>query len=94
MSAVGSIDLFNPVYGKPIGAVTSTLNQKTINDDIGLYVQDLVTLAPNLKLVLGGRGDFVQSSVTNFLNASANRSQPDQAFSPRVGLVYQPIQPI
>ncbi|MEH2389570.1 MAG: TonB-dependent siderophore receptor [Nostoc sp.] len=94
MSTVGSIDLFNPVYGKPIGAVTSTLNQKTINDDIGLYVQDLVTLAPNLKLVLGGRGDFVQSSVTNFLNASANRSQPDQAFSPRVGLVYQPIQPI
>ncbi|MHC5861678.1 TonB-dependent siderophore receptor [Nostoc sp.] len=94
MSTVGSIDLFNPVYGQPIGAVTSTLNQKTVNDDIGIYVQDLVTLAPNLKLVLGGRGDFVQSTVTNFLNASANRSQPDQAFSPRVGLVYQPIQPI
>ncbi|WP_375491985.1 TonB-dependent siderophore receptor [uncultured Nostoc sp.] len=93
-STVGSIDLFNPVYGKPIGAVTSTLNQKTINDDIGLYVQDLVTLAPNLKLVLGGRGDFVQSTVTNFLNSSLNNTQPDQAFSPRVGLVYQPIQPI
>ncbi|MHC5934685.1 TonB-dependent siderophore receptor [Nostoc sp.] len=94
MSAVGSIDLFNPVYGKPIGAVTSTLNQKTINDDIGLYIQDLVTLAPSLKLVLGGRGDFVQSTVTNFLNSSLNNTQPDQAFSPRVGLVYQPIQPI
>ncbi|MHC5769084.1 MAG: TonB-dependent siderophore receptor [Nostoc sp.] len=93
-STVGSIDLFNPAYGQPIGAVTSTLNQKTINDDIGLYVQDLVTLTPKLKLVLAGRGDFVQSSVTNFLNASANRSQSDQAFSPRVGLVYQPIQPI
>ena len=96
MSQIGFIDLFNPVYGQPVGAVTPTpnQNQKTINDDIGLYVQDLVTLAPNLKLVLGGRGDFVENKVTNFLNASANRSQPDQAFSPRVGLVYQPIQPI
>ncbi|MEH1860336.1 MAG: TonB-dependent siderophore receptor [Nostoc sp.] len=94
MSQIGSIDVFNPVYGQPIGAVTSRLNQKTINDDIGLYVQDLVTLAPNLKLVLGGRGDFVQSSVTNFINSSLNNTQPDQAFSPRVGLVYQPIQPI
>ncbi|MEH2180264.1 TonB-dependent siderophore receptor [Nostoc sp.] len=94
MSAIGSIDIFNPVYSQPIGAVTSTLNQKTINDDIGLYIQDLVTLAPNLKLVLGGRGDFVENSVTNFLNANANRSQSDFAFSPRVGLVYQPIQPI
>jgi iron complex outermembrane receptor protein len=93
-STVGSINVFNPVYGQPVGAVISTLNQKTVNDDIGIYVQDLVKLASNLKLVLGGRGDFVQSSVTNFLNSSLNNTQPDQAFSPRVGLVYQPIQPI
>ncbi|QKQ75146.1 TonB-dependent siderophore receptor [Nostoc sp. TCL240-02] len=94
MSAIGSIDLFNPVYGQPIGAVTSRLNRKTTNDQIGLYIQDLVTLAPNLKLVFGGRADFVENKVTNFLNSSLNNSQPDQAFSPRVGLVYQPIQPI
>ncbi|MEH2058197.1 MAG: TonB-dependent siderophore receptor [Nostoc sp.] len=93
-STIGSIDVFNPVYGQPVGAVISTLNQKTVNDDIGLYIQDLVKLASNLKLVLGGRGDFVQSSVTNFLNSSLNNTQPNQAFSPRVGLVYQPIQPI
>jgi iron complex outermembrane receptor protein len=93
-SEIGSIDLFNPVFGQPIGAVISRLNEKTVSDAIGIYAQDIVKLAHNLKFVLGGRQDFVQNSVTNFLNSSLNSTQPAQAFSPRVGLVYQPIQPV
>ena len=92
--AIAPLDLFNPVYGQPVGGLLSRLDQKTRNDQLGLYVQDIVTLANNLKLVFGGRGDFVENKLTNFLNASANQRQPDQAFSPRVGLVYQPIQPV
>ncbi|MDF5714318.1 MAG: TonB-dependent siderophore receptor [Rhizonema sp. NSF051] len=91
---LGALNLFNPVYGQPAGRISSRLDQKTRNDQLGLYIQDIVGLTNNLKLVLGGRGDFVENKVTNFLNASANQRQPDQAFSPRVGLVYQPIQPV
>ena len=92
--ALGALNLFNPVYGQPVGSVRSRVDQKTRNDQLGLYIQDIVALTNNLKLVFGGRGDFVQNKVTNFLNASANQRQPDQAFTPRVGLVYQPIQPV
>ncbi|GAA6615550.1 TonB-dependent siderophore receptor [Scytonema sp. NUACC26] len=94
MRALAPIDLFNPVYSQPVGRLLSRINQKTKNDQIGFYVQDIVSLTNNLNLVLGGRGDFIDNKVTNFLNASANRSQSDFAFSPRVGLVYQPIQPV
>ncbi|MDF5726511.1 MAG: TonB-dependent siderophore receptor [Rhizonema sp. PD38] len=91
---LGALNLFNPVYGQPVGRISSQVDQKTRNDQLGLYIQDIVGLTNNLKLVLSGRGDFVENKVTNFLNASANQRQPDQAFSPRVGLVYQPIQPV
>ena len=92
--AFSPLNLFNPVYGQPVGRLVSRQDQKTRNDQLGLYVQDIVTLAHDLKLVLGGRGDFIENKVTNFLNASATQREPDQAFSPRVGLVYQPIQPV
>ena len=94
MRAIGTIDVFNPVYGQPVGRLLSRINQKTKNDQLGFYVQDIVTLTNNLNLVLGGRGDFVDNKVTNFLNTSTNQSQSDFAFSPRVGLVYKPIQPV
>jgi iron complex outermembrane receptor protein len=88
------IDVFNPVYGRPIGRLISRMDQKTRNDQLGIYAQDIVKLANNFRLVLGGRGDFIENKVTNFLNAKANQRQTDSAFSPRVGLVYQPIQPV
>ncbi|MDF5737678.1 MULTISPECIES: TonB-dependent siderophore receptor [unclassified Nostoc] len=94
MRVIGSIDVFNPVYGQPVGGLRSRMNQKTKNDQLGFYVQDIVTLTNNVNLVFGGRGDFVDNKVTNFLNTSANQSQSDFAFSPRVGLVYKPIQPV
>ncbi|MEH2336464.1 TonB-dependent siderophore receptor [Nostoc sp.] len=94
MRAIGTIDVFNPVYGQPVGRLLSRIDQKTKNDQLGFYVQDIVKLTNNLNLVLGGRGDFIDNKVTNFLNASANQSQSDFAFSPRVGLVYKPIQPV
>ncbi len=91
--ALGALNLFNPVYGQPVGRISSRVYQKTRNDQLGLYIQDIVALTNNLKLVLGGRGDFVENKLTNLVNG-ANQRQPDQAFSPRVGLVYQPIQPV
>ncbi|MEH2464348.1 TonB-dependent siderophore receptor [Nostoc sp.] len=94
MRTLAPLDLFNPVYGRLPGGIVSRINQKTKNDQLGFYVQDIVSLTNNLNLVLGGRGDFVDNQVTNFLRASGNQSQSDFAFSPRVGLVYKPIPPV
>jgi iron complex outermembrane recepter protein len=88
---VATIDIFDPVYN----FAATPFNPDIIGDtEIGttaVYLQDQVTLADNLKLLLGLR----YQSVTN--NATFNGSttnQTDTATTPRVGIVYQPIEPI
>ncbi|GAA6619144.1 TonB-dependent siderophore receptor [Scytonema sp. NUACC26] len=83
------IDAFNPVYGTPLGQVTSRANTKTNSDAQGLYFQDQISLTNNLKLVLGGRLDWLNTNSLNRLSR-VTTSQSDNAFSPRVGIVYQP----
>ncbi|MEH2290677.1 TonB-dependent siderophore receptor [Nostoc sp.] len=100
-TAAPGLDLFNPVYGAPLPTsfVDTAQNFKSDTDIIGVYLQDQVTLLSSLKLLVGGRLDFINYNDRNIdLN---NNSQVlstnqfnDQAFSPRVGLVYQPIESI
>ena len=58
-----------------------------------------MTLLPNLKLLVGGRYDFVNYDTKSIADTSIN-SAPDRtsfydgAFSPRIGVVYQPIEPV
>ncbi|MEH1899383.1 MAG: TonB-dependent siderophore receptor [Nostoc sp.] len=91
---INSLDLFNPVYGQlQIGSVFRTTNQKTRDSALGIYLQDQVTFTDNLKLLLGGRFDSVENQVTNRITSQVT-TQPDSAFSPRLGIVYQPIAPV
>ncbi len=88
-----NINIFNPVYGiipRPDGVDFSEISS-TQTDSVGFFLQDQITLAENLKLLIGGRFDLLDQS-----SASDGQSdeQQDQAFSPRVGIVYQPILPI
>jgi outer membrane receptor for ferric coprogen and ferric-rhodotorulic acid len=46
-----------------------------------------------LKFLLGGRVDIFEERKTDRLT-NEETSQSDTAFSPRVGIVYQPISPI
>ncbi|MBE9054322.1 TonB-dependent siderophore receptor [Nostocales cyanobacterium LEGE 11386] len=87
------LDLFNPVYGQAIGPLTPNADLSNLTDSLGIYVQDLVTLTENLKLMLGGRFDLFEQRNANFL-AGTRTNQSGDAFSPRVGVVYQPIEPI
>ncbi|MBP5972959.1 TonB-dependent siderophore receptor [Brasilonema sp. CT11] len=100
-TAAPGIDIFNPVYGAPLPTsyVDTAQTGKTSSNTVGIYLQDQVTLLPNLKLLVGGRYDFVNYKSTNLdlnnNNALVSRDNfYDEAFSPRVGLVYQPIEPI
>lgn len=83
------IDIFNPVYRQPRGALLGEFPREPITtDSLGIYLQDQITLLPNLKLLLGGRFDIVSQKL-DFADGSEDFQQ-DKAFSPRVGLVYQP----
>jgi iron complex outermembrane recepter protein len=89
---VPSIDLFNPVFGQPLGPIKPAAGGSSITtDELGILVQDRIILADNFKLLLSGRFDtFKQTG--DFGNPTA--SQSGDAFSPRVGIIYQPIQAI
>ncbi|MEH2297873.1 MAG: TonB-dependent receptor [Nostoc sp.] len=96
-----SLDIYNPVYGQTPGDFLDTRKDKERIDDLGIYFQDQLAIAPNLKLVLGGRGDFedqkIDATTTQDPTSPSERtvtSQSNSAFSPRLGIVYQPIPPI
>ncbi|BAY48990.1 TonB-dependent siderophore receptor [Scytonema sp. HK-05] len=95
-----NIDIFNPVYDALIpSSFDSDDYTDTTTDNVGIYFQDLVSLLPNLKLLAGGRFDIVDYD-SEFIADFPNNSPPEkdsryyEAFSPRIGLVYQPIEPV
>ncbi|MDV2998174.1 MAG: Vitamin B12 transporter BtuB [Chroococcidiopsis sp. SAG 2025] len=86
-----TLDIFNPVYGRITGSSINAFDGDQLTRTLGIYVQDQVTLTENLKLLLGGRFDLFEQ---DFRFQSDTTSQSGDAFSPRIGIVYQPIQPI
>jgi iron complex outermembrane receptor protein len=88
------LDLFDPVYGADTrGEELFRGDSATLTDFIGVFIQDQIELTNNLKLVLGGRWDYLEQTNEDFLS-DTEEFQSDTAFSPRVGIVYQPIEPI
>ncbi|TBR56732.1 TonB-dependent siderophore receptor [Westiellopsis prolifica IICB1] len=84
------INIFNPVYGARPGEFTLSFAGEQGADNIGIYLQDLVELAPNLKIMAGGRFDVVDSFFKDRPTNTVVNEQTDSRFSPRVGIVYQP----
>ncbi len=90
-----SIDIFNPTYGlslpglAPI-AQAATSNSFTENEWFGLYFQDQIALRDNLHLLGGGRYDRATNTQENRLRNTTQEVE-DEAFSPRIGLVYKPV---
>lgn len=91
--AVSPLDLFNPVYGSQnIGAVLDEFpNEPFTQEGLGIYLQDQISLADNFKLVIGGRLDIVNQKQED-AERNVTSFQEDTAFSPRIGIVYQPSQ--
>lgn len=85
---VPNLDIFNPNYNIPDFNYGPTSSTYTAIQSYGVYLQDQVDLLDNLKLLIGGRFDWV--SVNETSNGDDSPEQNDTAFSPRVGLVYQP----
>ena len=101
-STPAPLNIFDPVYGlvprESFSELDLLSSQTTKTDNLGVYLQDQITLTDNLKLLLGGRFDIVDQNIKNnptaFAPTSSSSTQYNEAFSPRVGIVYQPIEPI
>ena len=87
--ATFTLDLFNPAYASAL-APTSAAGpyHQAQGKDLGVYVQDLVDVAPQVKLHLGLRADRFENR--ELLGGAASASGSQNALSPRVGLVWQP----
>ena len=79
--------------------LTSTTLTHTPINRIGVYVQDLVALTEKIKLLAGVRFSYQETGggyIYNYQNKSETKTDKlsDRAFSPRLGLVYQPTKDI
>ncbi len=86
------IDRINPVYGAQPGAQLFGFNDNSFADQFGVYIQDHIELLPNLKILLGGRFGFVDSTTRDFPSGTLKNEQSDRSFTPRAGIVFQPFQ--
>jgi iron complex outermembrane recepter protein len=91
-----TINIFNPIYNvRPPDTSTFIFRRDdlTTTNTLGIFLQNQITLADNLKFLVGGRFDTFTQENEDYLSNSTT-SQSAEAFSPRVGIVYQPIQPL
>lgn len=62
-------------------------------DLIGIYLQDQISLGKKIKFLAGGRLDIYDQETIDFTE-DLTSEQSQERFSPRLGLVYQPIEPV
>nr|WP_172193221.1 TonB-dependent siderophore receptor [Microcoleus asticus] len=95
-------NVFDPVYGafpRPgFETIPVFLNRKLESDRLGVYLQDQISIFDNLKLLAGIRYDTVEQRIGSlegfFSPTDVKTTETNDAFTPRVGIVYQPIPEI
>lgn len=86
-NAAPPIDVYAPVYGAPIDTGPLFTNDRTIQKQVGVYLQNQIALA-GWRLSLAGRYDWADSETRDRL-AATTRDQDDQAFTGRFGLGHR-----
>lgn len=68
-------------------------NNNIRQDNIGIYLQDQIAFTNNLKMLIGGRFDIFDYRSLDITTNSITEDNVER-FTPRVGIVYQPIEPL
>jgi iron complex outermembrane receptor protein len=87
---------FDQGTGIPDATITSIV--KTDTNRFGIYAQDLISITEQFKVLAGIRWSWQEAQVDTYdhtknpvdLSEAPNRT--DRAFSPKLGLVYQPVK--
>jgi len=93
-----TIDFTDPVQVPAFSFGPALTDRESEVKFTSLYVQDQISLTPQLKLVLGARFDRFDIEVLDLLAAAApnsdtgRRSRVDEEVSPRLGLIYKPVE--
>lgn len=91
---VATYDLYNPqlvnLPGVKPGTAAKT-NAATVLGLVGVYAQDLISLTEHWKILAGLRFDYLTQTRNDYTPAHVNLDRTDRAWSPRVGLIYEPL---
>jgi len=90
---LGNVSAANPRYNGPLYFRQSATDADNhgVAEGLALYVQDQIELLPQLQLIAGLRADFLNVDFTNN-RTGADIETSDDLYSPRLGLVYKPIE--
>ena len=96
------LNIFDPVYGLIPETASEDLpvfsDTEIQTDRLGIYLQDQIAFSEQIKLLAGVRYDTIERTSFNNPTVSEPNSsetvQNDDAVTPRVGIVYQPIPEI
>ncbi|NJL41090.1 MAG: TonB-dependent siderophore receptor, partial [Leptolyngbyaceae cyanobacterium SM1_4_3] len=92
-ASVPNLDIFDPNYDIPRpNDFAPAFSDANFITTYGVFLQDQISLLANLKLLIGGRVDWISQRTE--VRGSDTQEQDDSAFSPRIGLVYQPSDTI
>lgn len=88
-----NVPLSDPRYRGAIlfQQAASDADNHSTADQIAVYLQDQIELSPQWQLVLGARYDRFEAETINNRNG-AKVSAEDDLFSPRVGLIFKPME--
>ncbi|WP_143288226.1 TonB-dependent siderophore receptor, partial [Calothrix rhizosoleniae] len=88
-------NIFNPVYGlvsRPDSFDDNPPKTRELRtDSLGIYLQDQIKVGNNFHILAGIRYDTVDQEDDDLENNTSS-SQNDDAFSPRIGFLYQPTK--
>jgi len=83
------INVFNPVYGAyALPTPTSNTDRVEIQESVGLFIQDQISLTDQLDIRIGARFDDYEQRLNNRL-ANTKTKQTQSRVSPQFGVVYQ-----
>ncbi|MEM8545455.1 MAG: TonB-dependent siderophore receptor, partial [Cyanobacteria bacterium P01_H01_bin.119] len=91
-----SINVFNPLYTGVRYPIEPNFFRDNVTHNIAVYIQDQIEIVPELTLLAGIRYDFVDQfrGVQRQGRPGEEFNTTDGAFTPRLGVVYRPIDPI
>jgi catecholate siderophore receptor len=96
-NGAGVVNVANPTtFAAPIGGFGNPLatNNQVEANIAALYLQDQIRLNDQWQIIAGVRFDRFNLDFDNRVPATTDYSREDETVSPRVGLIYRPIEPL
>jgi iron complex outermembrane recepter protein len=82
------LSLVDPDYDLPIGTADPYVQERYLNENVGVYLQEQAKLFDQWVLTLGGRHDWARGTVEDELYGTPRQEQTESEFTYRAGLTY------